>query len=180
MTRFALLVLSLSVAAPSVAQPAQKPNDYSQDASWLCRAGRQDACTVDLRTTIVKANGSFSREGWKAEPDAPIDCFYVYPTVSTDSTPFSDMTADPAEVNVVRQQFARFGSVCRQYAPLYRQVTLAGLRTAIAGGGGGAALSNGPQFDDVRDAWRYYLEHDNPGRGVVLIGHSPAHSSSPS
>ena len=82
------------------------------------------------------------------------------------------MNADPAELNVVRQQFARFGSACRQYAPLYRQVTLAGLRTAIAGGGGGAALSNGPQYDDVRDAWRYYLEHDNRGRGVVLIGHS--------
>jgi hypothetical protein len=75
-------------------------------------------------------------------------------------------------LNVVRQQFARFGSACRQYAPLYRQVTLAGLRVAIAGGGGGAALSKGPQYDDVRDAWRYYLEHDNRGRGVVLIGHS--------
>ena len=33
-------------------------------------------------------------------------------------------------------------------------------------------MSNGPQYDDVRDAWRYYLEHDNRGRGVVLIGHS--------
>jgi hypothetical protein len=142
------------------------------DASWLCRPGRQDACTVDLRTTIVKADGGFSREGWKAEPDAPIDCFYVYPTVSTDATPFSDMTADPAEVNVVRQQFARFGSVCRLYAPLYRQVTLAGLRAAIAGGGGGVALSTGPQYDDVRDAWKHYLAHDNRGRGVVLIGHS--------
>jgi pimeloyl-ACP methyl ester carboxylesterase len=26
--------------------------------------------------------------------------------------------------------------------------------------------------NDVRDAWRHYLEHDNGGRGVVLIGHS--------
>lgn len=172
MKTFALLALCLSVAAPAVAQPAQEPNDYSLDASWLCRPGRQDACTIDLRTTIVKADGGFSRESWKGEPDAPVDCFYVYPTVSTDPTPFSDMTADPAEVNVVRQQFARFGSVCRQYAPLYRQVTLAGLRTAIAGGGGGAALSKGPQYDDVRGAWKYYLEHHNRGRGVVLIGHS--------
>jgi hypothetical protein len=170
----ALALLCLAVAASAFAQTAETPklNDYSADASWLCRPGKKDACAVDLNTTIVKADGSFAREEWKGDPDAPIDCFYVYPTVSTDPTPFSDMNADPAELNVVRQQFARFGSACRQYAPLYRQVTLAGLRTAIAGGGGGAALSNGPQYDDVRDAWRYYLEHDNRGRGVVLIGHS--------
>jgi hypothetical protein len=151
---------------------AQTPNDYSADGSWLCRPGRQDACRVDLDTTHVNADGTFAREAWKADPGASIDCFYVYPTVSTDPTPLSDMTADPAELNVVRQQFARFGSVCRTYAPLYRQVTLAGLRRAIAGGGGGASLSQGPQYDDVRAAWRYYLEHDNRGRGVVLIGHS--------
>jgi hypothetical protein len=169
MKTIALVVLCLCFTAPAA---AQTPNDYSLDASWLCRPGKQGACTVDLTTTIVKADGSFTREEWKGDPNAPIDCFYVYPTVSTDQTPFSDMTADPAELNVVKQQFARFGSVCRQYAPLYRQVTLAGLRTAIAGGGGGAALSKGPQYDDVRDAWRYYLEHDNRGRGVVLIGHS--------
>ena len=170
----ALALLCLTFAASAIAQTTEtpKPNDYSADASWLCRPGKRDACAVDLNTTIVKADGSFAREDWKGDPNAPVDCFYVYPTVSTDPTPFSDMNADPAELNVVRQQFARFGSACRQYAPLYRQVTLAGLRTAIAGGGGGAALSNGPQYDDVRDAWRYYLEHDNRGRGVVLIGHS--------
>ncbi len=82
------------------------------------------------------------------------------------------MVADPAELNVVQQQFARFGSKCRPYAPLYRQVTLAGLRRMIAGGGGGGGLSRGQQYDDVRDAWNYYLEHDNRGRGVVLVGHS--------
>ena len=172
MKTLALFALILSLAAPAFAQTAPAPNDYGLDASWLCRPGREDACSFDLRTTVIKADGGFSREGWKGDPDARIDCFYVYPTVSTDPTPFSDMSADPAEVNVVRQQFARFGSVCRQYAPLYRQVTLAGLRTAIAGGGGGGALSKGPQYDDVRDAWKYYLEHDNRGRGVVLIGHS--------
>ena len=34
------------------------------------------------------------------------------------------------------------------------------------------SLNSGVGYDDVRDAWRYYLEHDNKGRGVVLIGHS--------
>src|SRR5258708_14708594 len=42
----------------------------------------------------------------------------------------------------------------------------------LAGGGGGARLNSGLAYDDVRDAWRSYLEHDNQGRGFVLIGHS--------
>jgi hypothetical protein len=104
------------------------------------------------------------------DPSAPIDCFYVYPTVSTDATPNSDMNPDPAEMNVIRQQFARFASKCRPYAPMYRQVTLAGLRTMM--GGGRVTLDRGLGYDDVRDAWKSYLEHDNKGRGVVLIGHS--------
>jgi hypothetical protein len=119
----------------------------------------------------VAADGKLTRETWAANPNAPIDCFYVYPTISTDPTPNSDMTADPAELNVVHQQFARFASACRPYAPLYRQVTLAGLRSQMAGGAR-AVLDRGLGYDDVRDAWNYYLEHDNKGRGVVLIGHS--------
>jgi hypothetical protein len=82
------------------------------------------------------------------------------------------MNADPAEMNVVRQQFARFGSKCRPYAPMYRQVTLAGLRRMMGPGGGGVTLDRGLQYDDVRDAWKYYLEHDNKGRGFVLVAHS--------
>ena len=148
------------------------PNDYSAGASWLCRPDRSDACAVDQTTTIVEADGRLTRETWNADRNAPIDCFYVYPTVSADPTPNSDMTADPAEFNVIRQQFARFASKCRPYAPLYRQVTLAGLREIRAAGGAGSALASGLHYDDVRDAWNYYLEHDNKGRGFVLVAHS--------
>ena len=109
-----------------------KPNDYAADSSWLCRPGRKgDACDIDLTTTVVAANGTLTRETWAADPKAPIDCFYVYPTISTDPGVNSDMTPDPAELNVVAQQFARFASKCRVFAPSYRQVTLAGLRTRM-------------------------------------------------
>jgi hypothetical protein len=157
-------------AAPPAAPPA--PNNYADPQSWLCRPGGQDACAIDHTTTIVSAEGKLTRETWKANPNAPIDCFYAYPTVSTDQTPNSDMTADPAETNVIKQQFARFASQCKPYAPLYRQVTLAGLRRLLAGGGGGTALERGLQYDDVRDAFNYYLQNDNKGRGFVLVGHS--------
>src|SRR5437879_6044123 len=155
---------------PAATAPVRAKNDYSKSESWLCRPGRQDACAVDLTTTIVAANGKLTREKWAANPKAPIDCFYVYPTVSNDQTPNSDMVAGPEELNVIRSQFARFGSQCRVYAPLYRQVTLTALRAFLAGRLTATQLALG--YNDVVNAWNYYLEHDNQGRGVVLIGHS--------
>ncbi|MFY9609809.1 MAG: DUF3089 domain-containing protein [Blastocatellia bacterium] len=169
------LISCLASASTAAAQSTDKPaalakNDYSDGKSWLCRPGRQDPCAVDLTTTVVAANGKMTRETWAANPKAPIDCFYVYPTVSNDATPNSDMNAGAEELAVIRTQFARFGSECRTYAPLYRQVTLTALRAFIAGKPVAADRALG--YNDVLDAWNYYLEHDNQGRGVVLIGHS--------
>ena len=157
----------------SASMPAK--NDYSKADAWICRPGRQDSCTVDLTTTIVEANGRLSLERYIPRPKAPIDCFYVYPTISAQPTPNSDMTLGPAEKGVVRTQFARFGSQCRLYAPLYRQVTLTALREALIGVPPAPEVVDRERavaYNDVVDAWHYYLEHDNHGRGVVLIGHS--------
>ncbi|HEX7282484.1 MAG TPA: DUF3089 domain-containing protein [Vicinamibacterales bacterium] len=166
-------VIPAAAQAPAPAMPAAdtKPNDYADEASWLCRPGRTgDACDVDLTTTVIAADGTMTKETFAANPKAPIDCFYVYPTVSTDTGMNSDMTADPAEKNVIHQQFARFASKCRTFAPMYRQVTLAGLRQRLAGGT--VSFDNGVHYTDVRDAWRSYLQRDNQGRGFILIGHS--------
>jgi hypothetical protein len=182
MLRHFIIVLTLSAIAatgaaqsqnqtsPAAPTPVPARNDYSKSESWLCRPGRKDACAVDLTTTIVSANGKLTIEKWTANPKAPIDCFYVYPTVSNDATPNSDMVAGPEELGVIRVQLARFGSQCRVYAPLYRQVTLTALRAFIAGKP--MAADRALTYNDVLDAWNYYLEHDNQGRGVVLIGHS--------
>src|SRR5262245_59519606 len=91
-------------------------NNYADGKSWLCHpglTGTAGACDIDLRTTIIRADGTSTVENSKEDPRAPIDCFYVYPTVSTDPTPNSDMTPDAAEFNVVRLQFARFREKCR-------------------------------------------------------------------
>jgi len=112
-------------AAPPAAD-APKPNDYSDPKTWLCRPGAHDACDIDETATIVAADGKLTKETWKADPNAPIDCFYVYPTISTDPGQHSDMNPDPAELHVIKQQLARFESKCRPYAPMYRQITLVG------------------------------------------------------
>lgn len=158
-----------ALADPALPAPPSAP-DYSAPASWLCRPGRQDACTVDLTTSVVSAGGAVRREAFQAAAHPAIDCFYVYPTVSTDPAGNSDMIADAAERFVVAQQAARFASQCRVFAPMYRQVTLAALRARLAG----QPIPADPAmaYGDVKAAWEYYLAHDNNGRGVVLIGHS--------
>ncbi|WP_309090363.1 DUF3089 domain-containing protein [Phenylobacterium sp.] len=172
----ALGVGLLLAAGSASAQQAPARNDYADKANWLCYPGKaNDACAVDLTTTVINADGSSRVETFKADPKAPIDCFYVYPTVSTDPGVVSDMKADPAELNVVRQQLARFGSKCRIFAPVYRQFTLAGLRSMMSGTpmpGATDPATRQVGYNDVVDAWNHYLTHENKGRGVVLIGHS--------
>jgi hypothetical protein len=168
----AFSVSGLAGQTPAAQVDAPAANDYSNPDNWLCRPGKAaDACSIDLTTTIVAADGTMTRETFAAKPQPPIDCFYVYPTVSSDQGTNSDMSIDPAEQNVVRQQFARFRSQCRTFAPMYRQVTVRGLMTTMSSGNR-LSLDQGPGYNDVLNAWNHYLKHDNNGRGVVLIGHS--------
>jgi len=166
---------ALLLGASGASAQALPKNDYSKPETWLCRPDKtaKNYCNVDLSTTVVKADGRETTEAFKADPNAKIDCFYVYPTVSNDPGVLSDMNEGPEEINVVKAQFARLGSKCRLFAPLYRQFTLTALRARQAG----KPLPPGPpagttSYDDVVDAWNYYLAHDNKGRGVVLVGHS--------
>jgi hypothetical protein len=169
----AMMVALTASVSPILAsaQTAPAPNDYGDKANWLCWPGATDACKTDLAATVIKADGSTTIEPYVADPHPPIDCFYVYPTVSNDPGLLSTMKVEAEEVRVVAQQFARFGAACRLYAPMYRQFTLTALRAAMTG-----KAPSGPRpitpYTDVRDAWTYYLAHENHGRGVVLIGHS--------
>lgn len=182
----ALLGAALVAGMPAVAQapgpapvPAPVPatlaaaDPYDSPDAWLCRPGRADLCSGPVLRTAVQTDGSTSAEAFAANPTAPIDCFYVYPTISLDPDINSGLTAGPGEQRAVSQQFAAFASVCRPYAPMYRQVTLAGLRAILQPG----SSVNGVQamasaYASIRAAWQHYLQHDNQGRGVVLIGHS--------
>ncbi len=165
---------------PALAPLAEPPgNDYGDPATWLCRPDiANNACDVDLSATVVAADGTTRVQPYKADPKAPIDCFYVYPTVSLDPGVLATMKAERAERNVVKQQFARLGSACRLYAPLYRQFTLTALAAAMSGHPlpGSAGPRPVTPYHDVRDAWEWYLDHENHGRGVVLIGHSQGSS----
>jgi hypothetical protein len=136
---------------------------------WLCKPGRVgDPCTSSLTTTIVQTNGETSTEAAKPNKKAPIDCFYVYPTVSEQPGENANLEIEPQETQIAIDQASRFSQDCKVYAPMYRQITLAALNS----GNPISPIADITAYTGVAEAFREYLTKFNKGRGFVLIGHS--------
>lgn len=139
----------------------------SSSTVWLCRPGlSSNPCTSGLTTTVVRANGTTYVQHPRPARNPAIDCFYVYPTVSTQPTANANLHVDPQERAVAIAQASRFSQVCRVYAPMYPQLTISAIRQGIR------PQSAVIAYLGVLSAWNDYLAHYNDGRGVVLIGHS--------
>ncbi|MGI9084055.1 MAG: DUF3089 domain-containing protein [Aeromicrobium sp.] len=134
---------------------------------WPCKPGMaDDPCEIEQDTTEQRLDGT--RRVYTPvrlpQDQRPVDCFYVYPTVSNQLGFNATKAKDPELYSIAKDQASRFSSQCRMFVPVYRQAPLAGIATL--------PLSVPKAYADVRDAWREYLANDNNGRGVVLIGHS--------
>jgi hypothetical protein len=142
---------------------------YSDPQNWLCMPdiqGEENVCESDLSSTIVFADGTTQFEESPIAIDQPIDCFYVYPTVSDDIGDNADLVAD-AEIGVTFIQAARYRSVCRLFVPLYRQKTISSIFT----GRYNLPELNEIAYGDVLDAFKHFVAN-NDGRGFILVGHS--------
>ncbi|MGZ4666380.1 MAG: alpha/beta fold hydrolase, partial [Frankiaceae bacterium] len=144
----------------------------SHPTVWLCRPGMTiNPCAGNLDTTVVARDGTGSAEGFRPAATPKIDCFYVYPTLSEAASINAPLAPEPEAVAVTRAQVGRFASLCRLFVPVYRQITLRGLGLAL-GGQRIPPAARTLAAEDVASAWHDYLNHDNAGRGVLLIGHS--------
>jgi hypothetical protein len=144
---------------------------YEGTENWLCRpdiVGDDNICNRDLTSTIVFADGTTQLEEWPAGEEQEVDCFYVYPTISSDSTYNSDLVpAENEEIGTIYIQAARYRSSCQLYAPVYRQYTLAYLFSERSDD----TEVYGRAYADVLDAFKYYIANGQ-GRGFILVGHS--------
>lgn len=139
---------------------------------WLCEPGLEaNPCEIPLDTTVQDESGGGTVKTPKriAQGRRPVDCFYVYPTVSNQTSTNATKARDPELESIAKFQASRFSTECRIFAPIYRQITLAAIPAfGMSGEGSPASVA----FSDVLEAWRDYLADDNGGRGVVLVGHS--------
>jgi pimeloyl-ACP methyl ester carboxylesterase len=160
----------LASPVPSTAAPTTTAASLGPDTTvWLCKPGlAANPCAGSLDATLFDASGAATMEPAAPAANPPIDCFYVYPTVSRQSTINATLAIDPEIKAVAEAQAARFSQVCNVYAPVYPQLTLAALNNP----GGITLTASLHAYNRVADAWSAYLAHYNHGRGVVLIGHS--------
>jgi hypothetical protein len=125
-------------------------------------------CESDLTTTVVRPDGTQRVARAKPAKRPPVDCFYVYPSVSAQPTINANLNLDPEVIGAAQFQASRFSQNCRVYAPVYPQLTVVATNST----GAQSETARATAYDGVLSAWRDYLEHDNKGRGVVFIGHS--------
>lgn len=117
------------------------------DTVWLCKPGQvNDPCTSNLDSTAVSATGSTKVASATPATSPKFDCFYVYPTVSAQTTPNANLDVQSTEIAAAVDQASRFSQVCRVWAPMYRQRTVAGL-TEIA------PDANQVAYDSLLSGW---------------------------
>ena len=167
-----LLAAACSPAATSSSSwPTSSGQASATSTVWLCKPGMSnDPCINSLATTAVTATGARSVSSPKPTTSTTFACFYVYGTVSGEPSVNADLRRGQAEINSALEQADPFSPVCQVYAPIYRQVTVAGLEAH-------PDLNLGPAetvtaYDSIKADFEDFLTHELDGRPFVVIGDS--------
>ncbi len=101
-----------------------------------------------------------------------VDVFYVYPTVYLEHQPgwmdVNDQALRDAATGVLRVQGGVFTGSANLFAPMYRQVSIGVLDLPEEEFTSYISAA----YEDVKDAFEYYLENLNQDRPFILAGHS--------
>ena len=134
--------------------------DYSNDEHWLILPKDNQ----NILTPYITDSSLISYA----------DVFYIYPTVFTDkknknwNVSIDDEEQCKKALRVTRLQSSAWAESGRMFAPYYTQAHIRSY-TELENGGRSALLS---AYDDVKEAFIYYLEHHNNGRPIIIAGQS--------
>lgn len=156
-----LLLLILLAGCSDESTLTNTKIDYSLPQSWAAMPGTQSSATA---TPIGSGLSSL-------EETAKVDVFYIHPTTyykDVVNAPIDDPTAAAVTDSMLKLQAAAFNSVGRIFAPRYRQMSI-----SLFGGSEDALQTPlNIAYEDVRQAFRYYIENKNQGRPFIIAGHS--------
>ncbi len=148
---------------------------------WLCKPGMaDDPCTFSPKATSILASGERTTGSLTSvhppSTGPKFDCFYVYPTVSNQKSPNSNLLVKKPEIEAAIGQVSQFSRLCAVWAPMYRQATETSVMEGLLGNGPTAQTTLRTTFtvayDSLLSGWKDFLAHDDDGRPIILIGHS--------
>jgi hypothetical protein len=159
MDKFTLMLLVLWNISTS--QCFSQSVDYSQAQNWAVLPG---AYPNGLQSKVSDTTL------WK-----DVDVFYVYPTLIIDkndkrwNVELSDKEQQQKVLgSAVTYQASAWAEAGRMYVPFYRQAHIRSYYTLEEGGRDALLFA----YEDVKNAFQYYLDHYNHGRPIILAGHS--------
>ncbi len=140
--------------------------DYSNTNNWAALPSKEDS--ADLCPGDLQHN----------QDNAAVDIFFVHPTIYTGSQEGQDQwNADindathnaDVDDSTIKNQASCFNAAGRVYAPRYRQAHIYAYYTKNKEAGDKALDL---AYQDVKQAFEYYLEHYNEGRPFIIASHS--------
>lgn len=143
--------------------PKPCPPDYADARYWAALPEKKDSADFQLKAYGI-ADG---------QQHAKADLFFIPPTnyvvgkswnVSVD-----DSVANAETDNIgCRLLASAYNGACKVYVPRYRTAIF----YSYIAPGKNAKLAFALAYEDVRNAFLYYMKHYNKGRPLVIAGHS--------
>ena len=161
-----LILLLLSCSASSKLETSHddvKP-DYSNDANWAALPSKKDP--ADL-VPIKRLKNE--------QKTAKVDVFFVHPTTFTKGKGWNASLNDKelndkTDDSTIKHQASVFNGTGRIYAPRYRQTHLKVFYKEKGKKQSKEALDLA--YEDVKNAFQYYLDHFNENRPIIIASHS--------
>jgi len=115
-----------------------------------------------------------SRESWayyEQGEDTGVDVFLICPTVDTRSETNSFDLNEKLKakfVNALDMEKGIYEEAGRMFSPYYRQMSMNAYKLSEMERSAAQEIA----YEDVSAAFRWYLDHENGGRGLILAGFS--------
>ncbi len=141
--------------------PVPAAPDYSNLSNWAAHPDKTD------KSDMVPAGVS------KNTNATPVDVFFIHPTTYFGIFNWNaDLNFEAAnewvDELIIPHQASVFNSCCRVFAPRYRQATF---YSFLEGGKNGRSALE-LAYEDVAEAFTYFIKHFNKGRPFFIASHS--------
>jgi len=148
--------------------PTPPPPDYTQTKHWAALPQKADAADSTPRKTTLQ----------EQQATAQVDVFFIYPTIFTEkpknqfiwNADVNDEVLNrDIQLSTILNQASVFNGSAKIYAPYYRQAHLYAFYTSNKTD---AKNALDLAYEDVKEAFEYYLKNYNQGRPIIIASHS--------